>query len=335
VARRRRTGQRTARENIDDLCDAGTFTEYASLLVAGQRRRRSVEDLIERTPADGLVGGTGEIGGRRCVVAAYDYMVLAGTQGFQNHRKIDRLIELAHRHRLPFVLFAEGGGGRPGDTDHATVSGLELTTFAGFARLSGSVPVVAVVSGYCFAGNAAFAGCADVIIATEGASLGMGGPAMIAGGGLGVVAPGEVGPMGMQTRNGVVDGPVPQLCDTHGLPVVSLADTPGFMVGPAAERTATVRHVSRMFVAGANAAVPMVCVVLRKGYGLDVMAMAGGGFTEPVITVAWPSGEFAGWGWRARCGWVTAPSSTPCPTPVPASAATASWSTSSTSVARR
>jgi acetyl/propionyl-CoA carboxylase alpha subunit/acetyl-CoA carboxylase carboxyltransferase component len=403
VARRRRSGQRTARENIDDLCDPGTFTEYGALVVAGQRRRRSLDDLIARTPADGLVGGVGEIGGRRCVVAAYDYTVLAGTQGFQNHRKTDRLIELAGRHRLPFVLFAEGGGGRPGDTDHPTISGLELTTFAGFARLSGSVPVVAIVAGYCFAGNAALAGCADVIIATEGSSLGMGGPAMIEGGGLGVVVPGDVGPMGMQTRNGVVDILVPdeaaavasakhylglvagehgtgecadqrplrhlvpenrvraydvravvetladtgtvlelrpafgvgivtalariegrpvgimandpghlggaidadaadkaarflQLCDAHGLPVVSLADTPGFMVGPDAEATATVRHVSRMFVAGANAAVPLVCVVLRKGYGLGVMAMAGGGFTEPVITVAWPSGEFGGMG---------------------------------------
>ncbi|MFC4949662.1 acetyl-CoA carboxylase family protein [Pseudonocardia sp. GCM10023141] len=403
VARRRRTGQRTARENIDDLCDPGTFTEFGALLIAGQRRRRSVEDLIARTPADGLVGGIGAIDGRRCVVASYDYTVLAGTQGMQNHRKTDRLIELAHRQKLPFVLFAEGGGGRPGDTDHSTISGLELTTFAGFARLSGTVPVVAIVSGYCFAGNAALAGCADVIIATEGSSLGMGGPAMIEGGGLGVFPPGEVGPMDVQSRNGVVDVLVPdeaaavaaakrylglvtgtpgdgacadqralrhlvpenrlraydvatvietladsgsvlelrpafgvgirtvlarisgravgimandprhlggaidadaadkaarfvQLCDAHGLGIVSLCDTPGFMVGPASERTATVRHFSRLFVAAANAAVPLVCVVLRKGYGLGAMAMAGGGFTEPVITVAWPTGEFGGMG---------------------------------------
>ncbi len=403
VARRRRTGQRTARENVEDLCDPDTFTEYGGLVVAGQRRRRSLDDLIARTPADGLVGGIGAVDGRRCVVAAYDYTVMAGTQGFQGHRKTDRLIHLALRHRLPFVLFAEGGGGRPGDTDHVTMSGLELTTFAGFARLSGTVPVVTIVSGNCFAGNAALAGCADLIIATEGSSLGMGGPAMIAGGGLGEFPPGEVGPMDVQTRNGVVDVLVPdeaaaveaarqflgwasgvagayvcaeqrglrhlvpenrvraydvravvetladtgsvlelrpafgagivtalarvagrpvgimandprhlggaidadaadkgarflQLCDAHGVGVVSLCDTPGFMVGPDAERTATVRHVSRMFVAGAHARVPLVCVVLRKAYGLGAMAMSGGGMTEPVVTVAWPSGEFGGMG---------------------------------------
>jgi len=82
-----------------------------------------------------------------------------------------------------------------------------------------------------------------------------------------------------------------QLCDGHGLPVVSLCDTPGFMVGPAAEETATVRHFSRLFVTGANLTVPVVTVVLRKAYGLGAQAMAGGTFTAPVATIAWPTGE--------------------------------------------
>ena len=203
--RRHAAGRRTARENIADLVEEGSFTEYGALTIAAQRRRRSLDDLIARTPADGLVMGTATVGGRPIAVMSYDYSVLAGTQGAMNHRKTDRLLELADRERLPVVMFAEGGGGRPGDTDTTAVASLDVPTFRLAARLSGRVPLVAVVSGYCFAGNAALAGVCDVIIATPEASLGMGGPAMIEGGGLGVVAPDEVGPMSIQVPNGVVD----------------------------------------------------------------------------------------------------------------------------------
>ena len=205
VARRRRAGQRTARENVADLVDEGSFVEYGPLAVAAQRRRRDIDDLIRNTPADGLVGGVARIGGHRAVVASYDYMVLAGTQGFQNHRKKDRLFELAAAERLPVVLFAEGGGGRPGDVDAPGVSGLDCLAFALFAELSGLVPLVGITSRYCFAGNAALLGCCDVIIATEDSSIGMGGPAMIEGGGLGVHAPADIGPYAVQVANGVID----------------------------------------------------------------------------------------------------------------------------------
>jgi acetyl-CoA carboxylase carboxyltransferase component len=212
VERRHRQGRRTARENIDDLCDPGSFTEYGSLAIAAQRGRRPLEELIERTPADGLVAGVGRVNGdrfddgrSRCAVLSYDYTVMAGTQGAQNHRKKDRLFELVRRLRLPVVLFAEGGGGRPGDTDYAVISGLDTLAFAEFGALSGLVPSVGVVSGYCFAGNAALLGCCDVIIATPGSSIGMGGPAMIEGGGLGTVRPEEIGPLAVQVPNGVVD----------------------------------------------------------------------------------------------------------------------------------
>jgi acetyl-CoA carboxylase carboxyltransferase component len=339
---------------------------------------------------------------------SYDYSVLAGTQGHMNHRKTDRLLELAERERLPLVMFAEGGGGRPGDTDTTSVAGLDVPTFRLTARLSGRVPLVAIVSGYCFAGNAALAGACDVIIATPEASLGMGGPAMIEGGGLGVVAPDAVGPMSVQVPNGVVDllvpdepaavaaarrylsyfrprtAPAPEdpaehadqrvlrhlipenrvrsydvrpviealcdtgsvlelragfgvgvitalarldghptgllvnnprhlggaidgdaadkataflrLCEAHRLPVVALVDTPGFMVGPEAERTAIVRRFGAMFVAGARLTVPVCAVVLRKAYGLGAMAMTAGDLRRPAITVAWPTGEFGGMG---------------------------------------
>ena len=205
VARRRKVGLRTARENLADLCDPDSFEEYGSLVIAAQRSRRSVQELIEQTPADGLVGGIGRVNGGRCAVVSYDYTVLAGTQGQRNHAKKDRLFELVERLRLPVVLFAEGGGGRPGDTDASGVSGLECMAFALFARLSGLVPLIGVVSGRCFAGNAALLGCCDVIIATEDSNIGMGGPAMIEGGGLGTYAPEDVGPISVQAPNGVVD----------------------------------------------------------------------------------------------------------------------------------
>jgi len=403
VARRRRTDQRTARENVDDLVDRGSFVEYGPLVIAAQRRRRSVEDLVARTPADGLVGGIGTVNGHRTIVMSYDYTVLAGTQGLQNHRKKDRLFELAEELRLPIVFFTEGGGGRPGDTDGTGVSGLDCMAFALFGGLSGLVPLVGVNSGYCFAGNAAILGCCDVVIATANSNIGMGGPAMIEGGGLGVYEPDEVGPMSVQAANGVVDiavddeaeavaaakrylsyfqgrsstwecadqtalrSVVPenrlraydvraaidgladtgsvlelrrgfgagmvtalirvegrplgliannpthlggaidadgadkaarfmQLCDAFDLPILFLCDTPGIMVGPEAEKTALVRHVSRMFVTGASLTVPFFTIILRKGYGLGAQAMAGGSFKAPIFTVAWPTGEFGGMG---------------------------------------
>ena len=212
VERRRKTGQRSARENVDHLCDPGSFREYGSFAIASQRSRRSVDDLIRRTPADGLITGVGRINGDRfdggaatCAVLAYDYTVLAGTQGKTNHAKTDRILKVAAKNRFPVVLFSEGGGGRPGDVDVQSVAGLYIPSFSMFARLSGLVPVIGINSGYCFAGNAALLGCCDVIIATENSSIGMGGPAMIEGGGLGAFHPGEVGPMDVQVANGVVD----------------------------------------------------------------------------------------------------------------------------------
>ncbi|MFF0458603.1 carboxyl transferase domain-containing protein [Nocardia africana] len=406
VERMRSRGRRTARENLADLVDAGSFVEYGALTIAAQRRRRSLQDLIERTPADGLITGTGTIGGLPVAVMIYDSTVLAGTQGMHNHAKSDRLFELAARERLPIVIFAEGGGGRPGDTDYPTVAGMHLPSFKLLAGLRGRVPTLAVVSGYCFAGNAAFAAPCDTIIATEGSNLGMGGPAVIEGGGLGVFAPGDIGPMDVQWANGVVDRLVPddraavadarrwisyfdgregaaddahhadqrvlrhlipenrlrvygirrvvdvlfdtgsvlelrggfgigvvtafarlngravgvlannpehlggaidgdaadkataflELCETHRLPVVVLVDTPGFMVGPDAERTATVRRFGALFVAGARLTVPFVAVVLRKAYGLGGQAMIGGSLHAPVATFSWPTGEFGGMG---------------------------------------
>jgi acetyl/propionyl-CoA carboxylase alpha subunit/acetyl-CoA carboxylase carboxyltransferase component len=212
VARRRKTGQRTSRENVADLCDPDTFVEYGPMVIAAQRRRRSVEDLIKNTPADGMLAGIGSINGdlfdderAQCVVLAYDYTVLAGTQGFKNHYKKDRMFELAEKWKRPVVFFAEGGGGRPGDTDWSSPAGLDVMAFHLWGRLSGLVPLVGVTSGRCFAGNAVILGCCDVIIATEGSNIGMGGPAMIEGGGLGVFRPEDVGPMDIQVPNGVVD----------------------------------------------------------------------------------------------------------------------------------
>ena len=215
VARRRKTGQRTARENINDLCDPGTFVEYGPIVIAAQRRRRTVEDLVKNTPADGMLAGIGRVNGdlfddarAQCVLMSYDYTVLAGTQGQQNHRKKDRMFEIALKSRLPVVFFTEGGGGRPGDTDGVGVAGLDCMAFAYWGKLSGLVPLVGVNSGRCFAGNAALLGCCDVVIATRNSNIGMGGPAMIEGGGLGIFRPEEVGPIDVQVPNGVVDIPV-------------------------------------------------------------------------------------------------------------------------------
>ncbi len=407
VERRRERGQRTARENIDDLLDPGSFVEYAPLALAAQRGRRGLDELLRRTPADGLVCGVGTVDGHPTAVLSYDATVLAGTQGHVNHRKKDRLFELVERERLPVVFFTEGGGGRPGDTDVPVVSGLDVMAFHLFARLSGAVPLVGIAAGRCFAGNAALLGCCDLIVATRDATIGMGGPAMVEGGGLGTFTPEQIGPLDVQVANGVVDvavddeaaavdvakrylghvrdragsgeppwtaadqaglrGVVPeqrrsvyrvrdalalladhdsvlelradwspgmvtalarvggrslgvvandpmhlagaidadggdkaarflQLCEAHRLPVLFLCDTPGFMVGPDAERTGVVRHVSRMFVTGANLTVPFGTIILRRAYGLGAMAMAGGSFRVPRFCVSWPTGELGGMG---------------------------------------
>ena len=401
VAKRHAKGMRTARENIDDLFDDGTFIEYGALAVAAQRSRRGIDELQARTQGDGIICGIGTVGGRTVAAMAVDYMVLAGTQGFNHHRKMDRLIEVAGREKLPIVLFAEGGGGRPNDYDVAQIMAawLNVTSFRHFAAHKG--PKIGIVAGYCFAGNAALFGVCDLRIATRDSWIGMGGPAMIEGGGLGVVRPDEIGPSDVQVKTGVIDllvetetdavqaaktvlglvagtGPKPnaeqglrsivpadrtraydmrdainaladagsflelrrgfgigmitgfarirgraiglvannplhlggaidaeaadkgarflQLCNLWGLPVVTLCDTPGFMVGPDVERSGQVAHVSRLFLAGANFSQPLVTAILRKAYGLGAMAMAGGGFDRPTLCFAWPTGEVGAMG---------------------------------------
>ncbi|MCX6393516.1 MAG: biotin carboxylase [Solirubrobacterales bacterium] len=410
VAKRRALGRRTARENITDLCDTGTFSEYGGLAIAAQRLRRPVEELIDKTPADGMVCGVGTVNAElfgveaaQCALLSYDYTVLAGTQGVRNHRKTDRILDIAQRQLLPVILFAEGGGGRPGDTDQSELFHLVVPTFRNFAKLSGLVPRVGVVSGRCFAGNASLLGCCDVIIATPDATIGMGGPAMIEGGGLGTFTPEQVGPVKDLANAGVIDllvadeaaavdaarrfigyfqGPVSdwsapdqtelrsivpddskrvhdaravlnglfdtdsvmelrpafgramitafariegkpvgviandpshlsgaidaeasdkaarfiQLCDAFGIPIISLVDTPGFMVGPDSELTGMVRRSSRLFTAAASISVPFVSVVVRRAFGLGAQAMTGGDFHAPTINLAWPSAEFGAMG---------------------------------------
>ncbi len=407
VEKRRRIRSRTARENVEDLCDADSFIEFGALAIAAQRRRRSLEDLRASTPADGMIAGFGTVNAglfgedkARCAVCAYDYTVLAGTQGHHNHKKKDRLFELAAEWRSPLVFFTEGGGGRPGDvdTDDLFMAWLDLKTFATWPQLSGVAPRIAVNSGRCYAGNAVIFGCADITIATQNSNIGLAGPAMIEGGGLGKFKPEDIGPIDVQTLNGVVDlacadeaeatdlarrvlgcfqGRLPewrcvdqrrlrhlvpenrlrvydmravindlcdegsviefrrdygvglitalvrieghafgliandprhlggaidgdggekggrflQLCDVFGLPVISLCDTPGFMVGPDSEKTGAVRRGSRLILATANLSVPLFTIVVRKGYGLGAQAMAGGSFHEPFFTIAWPTAE--------------------------------------------
>ena len=408
VAKRHARGYRMIRESIDQLMDAGSFKEYWPLIVARQHRRADMETLRRTTPGDGVVAGIGAINGdhfgpeqSRAMVVAYDYTVLAGTQGGRNHYKQDRMFDLAKRLRLPVILFGEGGGGRPGDDSTGPGVAFDTSTFTQYAQLSGLVPLVAIVNGRCFAGNTALVASSDVIIATEGSTLGMGGPAMIEGGGLGIYTPEEVGPMSFQVPNGVVDilvrdepeavevakkylsyfqGPVAdweapdqrtlrhvipenrlrlydmreiistiadigsvleirekfgvgvitafirvegrpmgviannphhlagavdspgadkgarfiQLCDAFDIPILSLMDCPGIMVGPDVERTALVRHALRMFNVGANVTTPLFGVVVRKAYGLGVQAMCGASAGMPYFTVAWPTAEFAG-----------------------------------------
>ena len=406
VARRRKTKQRTARENVADLVDPGSFVEYGPLVVAARRRRNTLEELIDTTPADGMLMGLAQVNGQlfgedkaRCAVMSYDYTVLAGTQGGNNHWKLDRMAELAERWKLPVVFFTEGGGGRPGDTE----GGGFTRGFEFWGRLSGAVPLVGVNSGRCFAGNAAILGCCDVIIATKDSTLGMGGPAMVEGGGLGIFRPEEIGPIKVMQENGTIDVLVEdeeeavfvakkylgyfqgrladwsaadqrllrraipenrlrvydirkvieliadkdsvlelrpkfglamvtafmriegrpvgvfannpmhlggaidsdasdkaarflQLCEAFDIPVVSLSDTPGNMVGPEAEKTGLIRHCSRLFVIGANLTIPIFSVILRKSYGLGAIAMTGGSYQGAMFCVSWPTGEFGGMG---------------------------------------
>ncbi|MBK6659318.1 MAG: carbamoyl-phosphate synthase large subunit [Proteobacteria bacterium] len=407
VAKRRKLDARTARENVADLCDPDSFIEYGALAIAAQRRRRSVEDLMKNTPADGMIAGFGTVNAAlfgadhtRCAVMAYDYTVLAGTQGHHNHKKKDRLFEIAAEWKTPIVFFTEGGGGRPGDvdTDELCMSWLDLKTFATWPKLSGVAPRIAVNAGRCYAGNAVIFGCADVTIATANSNIGLAGPAMIEGGGLGKFKPEDIGPIDVQTANGVVDiacadereataaarqllgyfqgvsphwtavdqrrlrhlipenrlrvydvrtvihaladegsvlelrphygvglltcfiriegqpfgliandprhlggaidgdggekgGRFLQLCDAYNVPVISLCDTPGFMVGPDSEKTAAVRRGSRLIIASANLRVPLFCIVLRKGYGLGAQAMCGGSTHQSFFTIAWPTAE--------------------------------------------
>jgi acetyl-CoA carboxylase carboxyltransferase component len=280
VARRRRTGQRTARENVDDLLDPGSLVEYGPTVIAAQRRRRPVAELIEKTPGDGLVGGIGTVGGAQVAVLSYDYTVLAGTQGLQNHRKKDRLFEVIERRELPVVFFAEGGGGRPGDTDGTGVSGLDCLAFWLWGGLSGLVPMVGITSGRCFAGNAAILGCCDVIIATEGSNIGMGGPAMVEGGGLGVFAPEEIGPLDVQVANGVVDVAVADEAEAVAvakqyLGYFTTQDAPGW-VAPPPDAAREVVPVNRRQAYDVRAAVRAIADVdsvleLRAGFGLGMV----------------------------------------------------------------
>tara|TARA_B100001057_G_scaffold126377_1_gene125220 strand:- start:1617 stop:4901 length:3285 start_codon:yes stop_codon:yes gene_type:complete len=412
VKKRKKLGKRTARENIKSLIGKNEFFEYGDLAYAAQRSRRSLDDLIKNTPADGLITGVSFVNSdlfnkekTKTAIMHYDYMVLAGTQGINNHKKLDRMIDVIRGLKAPLIFFCEGGGGRPGDVDAGdqNIAGLNIPSFHNFARLSGVVPLVGIGSGRLFAGNAALLGCCDVIIGTRDLNLGMGGPAMIEGGGLGVYKPEEVGPTSVQYPNGVIDilvdneddavemakkylsyfqgdlatwkapaaenlrtvipenrlevydirevidniadiGSVLEikagfakgmftgfirvkgkpwgliannplylagaidsngadkasrfikLCENYNIPILSLCDTPGMMVGPEVEETGLVRHCCRMFLAGANVTVPMVTIVLRKAYGLGAQAMAGGSFMAPQFVVGWPTAEIGAMG---------------------------------------
>ncbi len=410
VQKRHEKGMRTARENINHLLDEDSFNEYGAMLIAAQRKRFSVDELRKMSPADGLVAGTGTVNNAifdddssRCIAMSYDYTVFAGTQGIMNHKKMDRMLELAQQWRLPVILFAEGGGGRPSDTDFNGIAGLDCHTFVAMAALSGLVPTLGIIAGRCFAGNAALLGVCDVVIATKSASIGMAGPAMIEGGGLGTFTAEEVGPVSVQSPNGVIDilveneqeavdtakkylsyfqgtlsnwqsddqrklrhyipenrmriynirdvistiadidsvleirqdfapgiitsfiriegkpfgliannpsylgGAIDavsgdkmsrfmRLCNAFDIPMISLCDTPGFMVGPEAEKQATVRHIARIFAAAGSLTVPFFTIVLRKGYGLGAQAMAAGSMHSPVFTASWPTGEFGAMG---------------------------------------
>lgn len=207
VARRHASGGRTAFENMMDLLDEGSFSEYGGHALAAQRSVHDIDTLIARSANDGVIVGTGCVDDCPVVVLIADYTVMAATQGYFHHKKVDRIIELAQKRDLPLIMFPEGGGGRPNDVDAFAISTaqLQVTSFQALAALANTVPVIAVVHGYCFAGSAAFASVADIIIATQKACIGMGGPAMIEGGGLGTYSPDDVGPAAILATAGVVD----------------------------------------------------------------------------------------------------------------------------------
>lgn len=398
--KRHAKGYLTARENLANLCDPNTFQEYGQFVVAAQRQRHDYETLKTTTAADGIITGIGQVNGKATALVVNDYSVLAGTQGFFHHQKLDRILKIANERQLPVIMFTEGGGGRPGDTDVTTVnSGLQCMSFGTWAGLSGLVPRISVANGYNFAGNAALFGAADITIATKNSWIGMAGPAMIEGGGLGHFKPTDIGPIDTQSTNGTVDivvedeaqaakvaikvlsyfqGPIPnwqasdqtplqsalpenrrqtydvrsiitnltdldsfmelsaaygpsiivgfasiegkpvgimandctslggaidvaagekaskfmQFCDQFKLPILSLCDTPGFMVGPEHETLGAVRRLADMFKVGAQLTTPFYAVVLRKCYGLGAQAMLGGSTQRPSYTLSWPTGEF-------------------------------------------
>lgn len=206
-------GFNTARENLAKLCVLESFIEYGQLAVAAQRQRKDYSDLQSSTAADGVITGIGTVNentiesdSHATALIINDYSVLAGTQGYFHHAKLDRMIDIIRQQKLPVIMLTEGGGGRPGDTDITTViSGLQCTTFSNWAGLSGLIPRITVNNGYCFAGNAALFGAGDITIATQNSSIGMAGPAMIEGGGLGKYDPTQIGPIESQAANGVVD----------------------------------------------------------------------------------------------------------------------------------
>ncbi|MEY2909323.1 MAG: hypothetical protein RLZZ602_1846, partial [Pseudomonadota bacterium] len=213
ITKRHERGGRSARENLLDLLDGGEFIEYGRFAVAAQRSRRDIEELQRQTAGDAVLTAIGHINGElfpkeqtATALIINDYTVLAGTQGYFHHHKIDRMLAIAEKRQLPVVMYSEGGGGRPGDTDVlVSMGGLNLPTFQRWAALTGVIPRIAVSHGFCFAGNAALFGAADLRIATSSSHIGMAGPAMIEGGGLGTYAPSDIGPVEVHRRNGVVD----------------------------------------------------------------------------------------------------------------------------------
>ncbi len=432
VAKRHANGYLTGRENLDLVVDKDSFIEYGDLVVAAQRKRHPISHLIARTSGDGIIVGWAKINCHPVAVVIGDYLVLAGTQGYLHHQKLDRIFQSVIDHPAPLVLYAEGGGGRPGDTDGLSVSGLKTPSFALMGEIKArGIPSVAVVNGYCFAGSAAFLGTCDIIIATRGGSkdapsrksttIGMGGQAMIEGGGLGRFEHEHIGPVHVHMRSGGIDvlvdteveaaplvrkivalftyphlppaespytsdplrlrTAVPPLssrrraydvrhvinllldddsfiefCPEWGLSVLtgfgringhavaimasnsssplggaldiasgakvnrllrllvrlggmhllSLCDTPGFMVGPDFERSieaqgagSTYRCFGDWFANSQEFAVlggRVLGVVLRNSFGLGAQAMLGGGSLKNSMCVAWPSGVFGGMG---------------------------------------
>ncbi|KAK5048908.1 hypothetical protein LTR84_005328 [Exophiala bonariae] len=432
VANRHANGYLTGRENLDLLVDKDSFIEYGDLVVAAQRKRYPLSHLIARTSGDGIIVGWAKMDSHPVAMVIGDYLVLAGTQGHFHHQKLDRIFQSIIDHPAPMVLYAEGGGGRPGDTDHLGVAGLKTPSFAllGQIRARG-IPSVAVANGYCFAGNAALLGTCDIVIATRGGSkdapqrksttIGMGGQAMIEGGGLGRFEHEYIGPVDVHARSGGIDvlvdteveaasmvrkiialfthprlppaqspytadplrlrTAVPPLSSRRraydvrrvinllldddsfiefcpqwgvsvltgfgrvngqavaiiasnsssslggaidvasgakvnrllrllirlgGMHVLSLCDTPGFMVGPDFERSleaqgggSTYRCFGDWFGNSQEFALlggRVLGVVLRNGFGLGAQAMLGGGSLNNSMCVAWPSAVFGGMG---------------------------------------